>query len=91
MGKVSFKIGAFLPAEVIDQLGNPSKQRRENLLDACIELLKQTETLVPAVYHFLMEFLVKWDKFSHMSKVHQLIRVRRITMRSLPAQGNELW
>ncbi|KAB7505080.1 Centromere protein I, partial [Armadillidium nasatum] len=60
-----------LRTEIIDDCG--SHARQESLLVACIKLLKVSETIIPAVFHFLMEFLMKWDQYTHFSKVTELL------------------
>ena len=59
----------FYFSEIVNEIGNPPHERKNNLLSCCYQLVRLTETPVPVVFNFLMEFLSTWDEISHMPRV----------------------
>ncbi|XP_068205089.1 centromere protein I-like [Palaemon carinicauda] len=62
-----------LRTELIEGLGNPSKERCERLLKAVLSLVKETGSQIPIVNNFLFDFIGVWDQKSNFSLILSLM------------------
>lgn len=68
-----------LRTEVLDGIGNPSKERCEKLLDASYDLVRATGTPIPVINHFVTELMTKWNEKAHFQKVLALLEAVSFT------------
>ncbi|XP_042241050.1 centromere protein I-like isoform X2 [Homarus americanus] len=62
-----------LRTEVIEGIGNPSAERCEKLLQAALDLVQDTGTVIPIINHFMTELMVTWSEKTHFEKVLALL------------------